>query len=470
MEESEQLFSGVALQGMLDVDPTGGFSSLGMDAIGHGFLSESLLSAQDPVLIQGSDAAASPLPELGQEQDQSRQDQPHDQTQPLDPLDHIPVGHLEPLGQDLLEQSEPFKQHLLQFSEPLVQDQVYHPESLQKDQGEFSDPLEQDVYQSDAFQREQLGFQDSMEQDGEVFESEPLQQHQDELLGASPKDQVAFLDPIEQNQVEKTEPLCQEEVEPSETLQQDHVDQSEPLEQNQVDQSEPSQGQIEGSELLQHDQPDQMERLKIDQMDKSEPAQLHEAEQSEPVEKDLEENLESSEPVSAQPAESSEQGSPTNMELEETSKDGVEESPTALEVPFPAEFDKFYRVVEDNPEDFTGWTYLLQHVEQENHIGAARKAFNAFFAHYPYCYGYWKKYADMEKRLDSTQMADEVYRRGLQAIPLSVDLWLHFIGFLRETADASDGTAESRIRAWSVGYLCLFGLRRGQNNRKSIDV
>ncbi|NWU29693.1 PRP39 factor, partial [Dyaphorophyia castanea] len=38
---------------------------------------------------------------------------------------------------------------------------------------------------------------------------------------------------------------------------------------------------------------------------------------------------------------------------------------------------------------------------------AARRAFDAFFLHYPYCYGYWKKYADMERRLGSARRAEE---------------------------------------------------------------
>uniref|UniRef100_A0A4W4FMH2 Pre-mRNA-processing factor 39 n=1 Tax=Electrophorus electricus TaxID=8005 RepID=A0A4W4FMH2_ELEEL len=113
----------------------------------------------------------------------------------------------------------------------------------------------------------------------------------------------------------------------------------------------------------------------------------------------------------------------------------------------PSDFDRLYKVVEDNPEDFNGWVYLLQYVEQENHLLASRKAFDAFFLHYPYCYGYWKKYADIEKKHGCIQVADEVYRRGLQAIPLSVDLWLHYITFLRENQDTSDGEAENRIRA-----------------------
>ncbi|XP_060117981.1 pre-mRNA-processing factor 39 [Heteronotia binoei] len=113
---------------------------------------------------------------------------------------------------------------------------------------------------------------------------------------------------------------------------------------------------------------------------------------------------------------------------------------------FPPEFEKFWKVVETNPQDFTGWVYLLQYVEQENHLLAARKAFDSFFTHYPYCYGYWKKYADLEKRHSNMKQSDEVYRRGLQAIPLSVDLWIHYINFLKETLDSGDPETVGTIR------------------------
>uniref|UniRef100_A0A8C1TBD8 PRP39 pre-mRNA processing factor 39 homolog (yeast) n=1 Tax=Cyprinus carpio TaxID=7962 RepID=A0A8C1TBD8_CYPCA len=145
--------------------------------------------------------------------------------------------------------------------------------------------------------------------------------------------------------------------------------------------------------------------------------------------------------------------SPSNMELEDAPKETPEavepatDAAAAQDPALPAEYERLFKVVEDNPEDFNGWVYLLQYVEQENHLEASRKAFDAFFLHYPYCYGYWKKYADIEKKHGYIHMADEVYRRGLQAIPLSVDLWLHYITFLRENQDTSDGEAENRIRA-----------------------
>ncbi|XP_028677542.1 pre-mRNA-processing factor 39 [Erpetoichthys calabaricus] len=140
--------------------------------------------------------------------------------------------------------------------------------------------------------------------------------------------------------------------------------------------------------------------------------------------------------------------SPSNMDLESTPKGASDEADTPdSDIPFPPEFDKFWKVVEENSQDFTGWTYLLQYVEQENHIAAAQKAFDAFFSYYPYCYGYWKKYADLEKRHGNIKRAEEVYRRGLQAIPLSVDLWIHYINFLKESLDSSDPDTDSKIRA-----------------------
>ncbi|XP_044026236.1 pre-mRNA-processing factor 39 isoform X2 [Siniperca chuatsi] len=135
------------------------------------------------------------------------------------------------------------------------------------------------------------------------------------------------------------------------------------------------------------------------------------------------------------------------MELEEPSKETTQESTVLTEPQEPSEFEKLFKGCEENPEDFNGWVYLLQYVEQENDLTAVRKAFDVFFLRYPYCYGYWKKYADIEKKHDNIQVAEEVYRRGLQAIPLSVDLWLHYLTYIKENSDPSDPETEGRIRA-----------------------
>ncbi|VVC39816.1 Tetratricopeptide-like helical domain,HAT (Half-A-TPR) repeat [Cinara cedri] len=95
------------------------------------------------------------------------------------------------------------------------------------------------------------------------------------------------------------------------------------------------------------------------------------------------------------------------------------------------EFDKFWQAVRDDPSDFAGWTYLLQYVDQENNIENAREAYNKFLERYPYCYGYWRKFADFEKRNNNKNECEVVFQRGLKAIPLSVDLWIHYMTYLK---------------------------------------
>ncbi|XP_078351980.1 pre-mRNA-processing factor 39-like isoform X1 [Oculina patagonica] len=94
---------------------------------------------------------------------------------------------------------------------------------------------------------------------------------------------------------------------------------------------------------------------------------------------------------------------------------------------------KYWKAVKENPADFTSWTYLLQFVEQENKLSSARQAFDAFFKRYPYCYGYWKKYADMERKNGNVDKAKEVFEGAIAAIPLSVDLWVHYLNFASQS-------------------------------------
>jgi pre-mRNA-processing factor 39 len=46
----------------------------------------------------------------------------------------------------------------------------------------------------------------------------------------------------------------------------------------------------------------------------------------------------------------------------------------------------------------------------QNNIDSARKAFEAFLSHYPFCYGYWKKFADMEKKNGDLDRSREVLK------------------------------------------------------------
>ncbi|XP_074663004.1 pre-mRNA-processing factor 39-like isoform X2 [Tubulanus polymorphus] len=121
------------------------------------------------------------------------------------------------------------------------------------------------------------------------------------------------------------------------------------------------------------------------------------------------------------------------MAVQETKPVEVISAPPVIERKVPPrspELEKYWKAVNNNSSDFTGWTYLLQYVEQENIMEHACEAFDAFFNRYPYCYGYWKKYADLHRKNNkSIQLAQETYERGVTSNPLSVDLWIHYINF-----------------------------------------
>lgn len=52
----------------------------------------------------------------------------------------------------------------------------------------------------------------------------------------------------------------------------------------------------------------------------------------------------------------------------------------------------------------------------QNKLSSARQAFEAFFKRYPYCYGYWKKFADMERKNGNIDKAQEVCTRLLTIV------------------------------------------------------
>ncbi|XP_013861592.1 pre-mRNA-processing factor 39 [Austrofundulus limnaeus] len=124
----------------------------------------------------------------------------------------------------------------------------------------------------------------------------------------------------------------------------------------------------------------------------------------------------------------------------------------------PADFERLWKAAHDNPQDFTSWTDLLQYCEHEGHIAASRRALEAFLTRYPLCYGYWKKFADLERRAGSNDKAEEVCIRGLQGIPLSIDLWIHYINLLLGTLDMNLPDSPRRIRRVFEDAVAAAGL------------
>ncbi|XP_011309435.1 pre-mRNA-processing factor 39 isoform X2 [Fopius arisanus] len=126
------------------------------------------------------------------------------------------------------------------------------------------------------------------------------------------------------------------------------------------------------------------------------------------------------------------------LEVEAEADDKPEVKPASPKKKTLPELDKYWKAVNEDPSDFTGWTYLLQYVDQENDAEAAREAYEKFLERYPYCYGYWRKYADYEKKKGNPDNVQKVFDQGLNAISLSVDLWLHYINHCKSVHEKDE--------------------------------
>ena len=104
-----------------------------------------------------------------------------------------------------------------------------------------------------------------------------------------------------------------------------------------------------------------------------------------------------------------------------------------------AVLESYWKFVRENPQDFNGWTYLLQHVETVDLLEDVRTAYNAFLPVYPYCYAYWIRYSDIEKKHENWQRALAILHRSLQAIPLSSDLWIAYLELYYKIYEKHDG-------------------------------
>ena len=73
--------------------------------------------------------------------------------------------------------------------------------------------------------------------------------------------------------------------------------------------------------------------------------------------------------------------------------------------------DSYWQFVRENPNDFQGWTYLIQHVENIDNLDEIRTAYNAFLPLYPYCFAYWQRYSEIEKKHEKWQRALAILHR-----------------------------------------------------------
>ena len=104
-----------------------------------------------------------------------------------------------------------------------------------------------------------------------------------------------------------------------------------------------------------------------------------------------------------------------------------------------AVLESYWKFVRENPQDFNGWSYLLQHVETVDLLEDVRAAYNAFLPLYPYCYAYWIRYSDIEKKHENWQRSLAILHRSLQAIPLCNDLWIAYLELYYKIYEKHDG-------------------------------
>ncbi len=203
---------------------------------------------------------------------------------------------------------------------------------------------------------------------------------------------------------------------------------------------------------------DQVQEEQVQEQEQEQEEQVQEQAQEQPMEQDKEEQEEAKteeEPQKMEEDSEKKQEEEEKEKKEEETEEEVQEPPTKKakeddeqedaeakakekkeqeeEKKRPPELEKFWKAVTDDPADFTGWTYLLQYVDTNGEPWQAREAYDAFLHRYPYCYGYWKKYADYEKRKSTNkkERAMMVFERGIKAIPLSVDLWIHYLNHVK---------------------------------------
>ncbi|KAJ3120357.1 hypothetical protein HK100_012829, partial [Physocladia obscura] len=97
------------------------------------------------------------------------------------------------------------------------------------------------------------------------------------------------------------------------------------------------------------------------------------------------------------------------------------------------------------PNEFSAWESLIKIAEasaaaasDEAVVSNLRLAYDNFLAKFPLCFGYWKKYADAENKLDGPEKAEQIFERGVTAIHNSIDLWNHYLQFKVEKSDDAE--------------------------------
>ncbi|KAF9131381.1 hypothetical protein BGX30_013127 [Mortierella sp. GBA39] len=116
--------------------------------------------------------------------------------------------------------------------------------------------------------------------------------------------------------------------------------------------------------------------------------------------------------------------------------------PTTTDPALIEAWDRCWTVVKASPGEFDVWEELMRLADRQDggftpdappaNIANVRILYDAFLEQFPLCFGYWKKYSDLEFLARGAEGAIEIFERGVKGIANSVDLWVQYCTFIME--------------------------------------
>ncbi len=103
------------------------------------------------------------------------------------------------------------------------------------------------------------------------------------------------------------------------------------------------------------------------------------------------------------------------------------------------EWDRLWKTVQDNPNDFASWEQLIRVAEgaeggitptsPPDNITRLESVYDNFLAKFPLCFGYWKKYSDWELAVHGDEGAEKVLLYSIYLIKTSSKSFLFYVDF-----------------------------------------
>ncbi|KAI1297040.1 hypothetical protein EDD11_007250 [Mortierella claussenii] len=117
--------------------------------------------------------------------------------------------------------------------------------------------------------------------------------------------------------------------------------------------------------------------------------------------------------------------------------------PTTTDPALIEAWDRCWAIVKATPSEFDVWEELMRLADRQDggfgpdapaaNIKNVRTIYDAFLNQFPLCFGYWKKYSDIELLARGVEGAIEIFERGVKSISNSVDLWVQYCSFVMES-------------------------------------